>query len=337
MKTNNKISVAIAGGAGYTGGELIRLLLLHPGVSLVSILSDSQAGKSVASIHRDLAGESLPVFEKELPDVDIRVLFLCLGHDRARAFLQDNKLDKVHHIIDLSQDFRHQGNREACGRKFVYGLPESCLDPAEYAGSLHLAGNVANPGCFATAIELALLPLARAGLLKNDVHVHAITGATGAGSRLSETSHFPYRNNNLAVYKAFGHQHIKEIRETLSGVSGNGMPPLHFIPVRGDFPRGILASAYTSCNIDREQAVDLYREYYRLHPFVRVSEEEISMKEVVNTNKCSIHVQKHGHMIHITSVIDNLLKGASGTAVQNMNLLTGMPQTSGLHLKSIVY
>lgn len=332
-----KIDVVIAGGAGYTGGELIRLLLHHPFVNVAAVLSQSQEGMKVCSAHRDLEGETDLLFAGKLPRTVIDVLFLCLGHDRACAFLQENNTKNVRHIVDLSQDFRHQGNEVIGDRRFIYGLPEICKDPVTYTGCLQSAGNVANPGCFATAILLALIPLAAEKLLVEDIHVHAITGATGAGARLSATSHFPYRDNNLAVYKAFTHQHVREIRETLSKSMGNEIPSLHFIPLRGNYPRGILASVYTPCLMDQKQAGELYREYYRAHPFVHVSEQEISMKEVVNTNKCKLHIEKHGHMLHIVSILDNLLKGASGTAIHNMNLLTGLPQMAGLQLKPSVF
>ena len=333
----NKIRAAVAGGAGYTGGELIRLLLNHPNVEIAGITSQSRAGMAVASVHRDLAGDTELVFGKTLPPTSIDVLFLCLGHERSRQFIRENDLEKVGHIIDLSRDFRSLNANPEGKRRFIYGLPESYPDPATYAKEAKAFGNIANPGCFASAIELALIPLARAKWLQDDIHVHAITGATGAGARLSETSHFPYRDNNLSVYKAFRHQHTGEIRETLSIAMEAEIPQLHFVPIRGDFSRGILASIYTSCNRDQAEAIELYRNYYAAHPFVHISDNELSMKDVVNTNKCLIHIEKHGNMLHITSVLDNLLKGASGTALQNMNLITGLPQTTGLQLKSIVY
>ncbi|MFA5302026.1 MAG: N-acetyl-gamma-glutamyl-phosphate reductase [Bacteroidales bacterium] len=333
----NKVYAAVAGGAGYTGGELIRLLLNHPNAEITGLTSQSRAGMAVSSVHSDLAGETELKFDKTLPNSDIDVLFLCLGHGRSRQFIRENKLEKVRHIIDLSSDFRFSATNSEGHRQFVYGLPESYPHPDEYAAKAKTLGNVANPGCFASAIELALIPLARAKWLQEDIHVHAITGATGAGARLSETSHFPYRNNNVSVYKAFRHQHTGEIRETLSAALGTEMPPLHFVPLRGDFSRGILASIYTSCGLDQAEATDLYRNYYAAHPFVYISDNEINMKDVVNTNKCLIHIEKHESMLHITSVLDNLLKGASGTALQNMNLLTGLPQNAGLQLKSIVY
>jgi len=334
---STKINVAIAGGAGYTGGELIRLLLHHPSAHLVSIVSQSGAGMPLGSVHHDLEEETDLTFEEELPHKDIDVLFLCLGHGRSRDYLGRHNTESIGHIIDLSQDFRHTGNQVAGNRRFIYGLPESWQSPGQYATNLRNAGNVANPGCFAACIELALLPLAAGKLLEEAIHVHAITGATGAGGRPAETSHFPYRDNNLAVYKVFTHQHVTEISQTLSASCQGEIPPLHFVPIRGDFPRGILASVYTPCRLKQEQAVQWYREYYREHPFVHVSDREISMKEVVNTNKCTLHIQKHGNMLHITSILDNLLKGASGTAVHNMNLLAGLPATTGLQLKSIVF
>ncbi len=334
---NRKIKVAIAGGAGYTGGELIRLLLHHPLADLVSVLSHSGEGMPIGSVHHDLDGETDLHFEGELSEKEIDVLFLCLGHGRSREYLGRNKTDHIRHIIDLSQDFRHAGSQETGNRKFIYGLPESSKSSEQYAGKLKKAGNVANPGCFATCIEIALMPLAAEKMLEAGIHVHAITGATGAGGRLAQTSHFPYRDNNLAVYKAFTHQHETEIYQTLSTSCQGEIPPLYFVPIRGDFPRGILASIYTPCHLTQEQAVDLYRDYYREHPFIHISEREISLKEVVNTNKCKLYLQKHGHMLHITSILDNLLKGASGTAVHNMNLLAGLPPATGLQLKSIVY
>ncbi|MFA5444486.1 MAG: N-acetyl-gamma-glutamyl-phosphate reductase [Bacteroidales bacterium] len=333
----NKIRVAVAGGAGYTGGELIRLLLNHPNVEITGITSQSRAGMTVTSVHRDLFGETELIFDKTLPQKEIDVLFLCLGHGRSRQFIQENDLEKIHHIIDLSSDFRFSATNREGQRQFIYGLPESFPNPQEYAATAKTFGNIANPGCFASAIELALIPLARAKWIHDDIHVHAITGATGAGARLSETSHFPYRNNNLSVYKAFRHQHTGEIRETLSTAMETEIPPLHFVPLRGDFSRGILASIYTSCNRDQAEAIELYRNHYAAHPFVHIAENEINMKDVVNTNKCLIHIEKHGNLLHITSILDNLLKGASGTALQNMNLLTDLPQNAGLQLKSIVY
>ena len=330
-----KIDVVIAGGAGYTGGELIRLLLHHPFVNVAAVLSQSQEGMKVCSVHRDLEGETDLLFAGKLPRTVIDVLFLCLGHDRACAFLQENNTENVRHIVDLSQDFRHQGNEVIGDRRFIYGLPEICKDPVTYTGCLQSAGNVANRDV-CHRHTTALIP--RCG--KAACRRYPRTRHNRCNRRrcpVIATSHFPYRDNNLAVYKAFTHQHVREIRETLSKSMGNEIPSLHFIPLRGNYPRGILASVYTPCLMDQKQAGELYREYYRAHPFVHVSEQEISMKEVVNTNKCKLHIEKHGHMLHIVSILDNLLKGASGTAIHNMNLLTGLPQMAGLQLKPTVF
>ncbi len=331
------IKTTIAGGAGYTGGELLRLLLLHPNVRLVSVLSTTQAGQPLWAAHRDLLGDTAMTFDSRLPQTDIDVLFLCLGHGASQKFLMENDLSRIGHIVDLSQDFRHHKNSVCNGRSFLYALPEAYPNAAVYEGALREAGNAANPGCFATAIQLALLPLASAGILSQDIHIHAITGATGAGAKPTETGHFAYRDNNISVYKAFEHQHLTEIRETLGTLAGGTLPPIYFVPVRGDFTRGILASAYTPADLTEQEAAELFEKYYAEHPFVHVVPGTISLKEAVNTNKGLVHVEKHGTMLHITSAIDNLLKGASGTAVQNMNILMGIDQTAGLKLKPTAY
>ncbi len=333
----SRIKAAIAGGAGYTGGELLRLLLIHPNVQLVSVLSTTQTGQPLWAAHRDLLGDTAMTFDSKLPKTEIDVLFLCLGHGASQKFLAENDLSLVKHIVDLSQDFRHRKNSVCNGRSFLYALPEAYPNAAVYAGALREAGNAANPGCFATAIQLALLPLASAGFLKQDVHVHGITGATGAGAKPTETGHFAYRDNNISVYKAFEHQHLTEIKETLGTLAGSTLPPIYFVPLRGDFTRGILTSAYTPVDLTEEAAVALYEKYYAEHPFVHVVPGAISLKEAVNTNKGLVHAEKHGNMLHITSAIDNLLKGASGTAVQNMNILMGLDQTTGLKLKPTAY
>lgn len=333
---NKTINVAIAGGAGFTGGELIRLLLNHPDVKITAVLSDSQNGKPIASVHRDLTGETDLIFSKDLPPTGTDVLFLCLGHGRSAEFLQTHTTQNISHIIDLSRDFRFVP-KSPCGRLFHYGLPESYKDPETYAASIRKAGNIANPGCFATAIELALLPLAAAGLLRKDIHIHAITGATGAGALPSDTTHYAWRSNNVSVYKVFNHQHVPEVEALLSSVAGNRLPSLFFVPMRGGFSRGIFAGVYTECPLTQEEATELYLEYYSRHPFVSVAKESISLKEVVNTNKCKLYMEKHGNMLYTTSILDNLLKGASGTAVQNMNLLAGLPQTTGLNLKATAF
>jgi N-acetyl-gamma-glutamyl-phosphate reductase len=320
------IRATIAGGAGYTGGELLRLLLRHPEVRLCAVISQSQAGQPVWHTHPDLEGQTNLVFSEtlgETPDV----LFLCLEHGRSKVFMAENQLPSETRVIDLSQDFRIKNPAHA----FVYGLPELNRE------AVRTARAVANPGCFATAIQLALLPLAAKGLLNNEIHVNAITGSTGAGQKPTETTHFSWRTNNISVYKAFDHQHLAEIRQSL----GQAMPafeaPLHFIPVRGDFTRGIFATVYTKVDGPLEQYEALYRQYYQNHPFTIVTQRNPALKEVVHTNRCVVHLEKHGDMLLIISMIDNLLKGASGQAVQNMNLMFGLEETAGLTLKSGVF
>jgi N-acetyl-gamma-glutamyl-phosphate reductase len=321
-----KISAGIIGGAGYTGGELIRLLLLHPDVTLISVQSLSNGGKYLSYVHTDLLGETSLLFsEKHDPNVD--VLFLCGGHDAARKFLHENKVPEEVAIIDLSQDFRHQENNKIGDRTFIYGLPELNRD------GIKTAKSIANPGCFATAIQLALLPLAKAGELTSETHINATTGSTGAGQALSDTTHFSWRDGNVSVYKAFAHQHIKEIKESLTSLQNNYSGDILFIPQRGNFTRGILASVYLNSALSLAEAEALYQDYYAAHPFVRISRDEVDIKQVVNTNRCFLHIEKHGDKILITSVIDNLLKGASGQAVQNMNLAFGIEETTGLKLK----
>jgi len=326
------IRTGIIGGAGYTAGELLRILIRHQQTDIVFVHSNSHAGQPVWSVHRDMLGDTDMVFTDTISD-QVDVLFLCGGHNKAVEFLQNTPLPVTVRIIDLSQDFRnnpvfeHQGT----SRTFVYGLPE------RYRREIIAAQNIANPGCFATAFELALLPLASANLLREDVHINGITGSTGAGQSLSETTHFSWRNNNISAYKAFSHQHLKEVRKTLSEQQQGPLPSLHFLPVRGNFPRGIFLTAYTPCSLDTSSLRALYQDYYRDAAFTVVSDGEISMKEVVNTNKCLVHVEKHGDMVLVTSAIDNLLKGASGQAVQNMNLMFGIPEKTGISLKSVVF
>jgi N-acetyl-gamma-glutamyl-phosphate reductase len=320
------IKAGIIGGAGYTGGELIRLLLLHPSVELIFVQSKSNGGKPLYYVHTDLLGETEMVFSENHTD-DIDVLFLCGGHDAARKFLNENTVANNVSVIDLSQDFRHMNNSIIGGRKFVYGLSELNRD------QIKTAKNIANPGCFATAIQLALLPLAKAGKLSNEIHVNATTGSTGAGQALSDTTHFSWRDSNMSVYKAFAHQHVKEIAESLQSLDKNFKGELLFVPQRGNFTRGILASVYLKCTLDIAAVNELYVGYYKSHPFVKISPEAVDIKQVVNTNRCFLHIEKQGHHVIITSVIDNLLKGASGQAVQNMNLLFGLDQTAGLKLK----
>lgn len=308
--------IGIVGAAGYTGGELLRILVNHPDVHLTCILSNSQAGKLISDVHTDLLGSTHLRFSKDLTPVD--VLFLCSGHGESKKFLAANDIPWHTKIIDLSTDFRDESEG------FVYGLAEFQKE------KIQSATKIANPGCFATSIELALLPLAAAGLITEDVHVSAITGSTGAGQSLSPTSHFSWRNNNVSVYKTFTHQHLAEIKQTLGTKKA-----IHFIPYRGNFSRGIMANVYTPYSGTQEQAEKLFEDFYANSPFVFLSPEAVDVKQVVNTNKCFLHLQVHEGQILISSVIDNLIKGASGQAVQNMNLMLGWEEDLGLKLKSI--
>ncbi|MGI9542187.1 MAG: N-acetyl-gamma-glutamyl-phosphate reductase [Cyclobacteriaceae bacterium] len=318
------INAGIIGGAGYTGGELIRLLLNHPEVELNFIQSQSQAGKPVTAVHTDLMGEVEMTFSSNVT-VDVDVLFLCQGHGKAKEFFQKQDIPSSIKVVDLSHDFRISDDSHS----FTYGLPELQKDVIKNADK------IANPGCFATAITLGLLPLAARGLLKKPAHINAITGATGAGQSLSSTSHFSWRNNNVSVYKPFQHQHLAEIGQSLQQANGATIPDLNFIPVRGNFSRGIFASLYTETDMDQNEALELYQDFYSAHPFTWVSDQNPSLKEVVNTNKCLLYLEKHGRQLLIVSVIDNLLKGAVGQAVQNMNLMFGLDETTGLKLKAI--
>ena len=330
--SNKAFSCAIAGGTGYTAGELLRILLPHPDVQVVAVQSSSQAGKPLSAVHHELLGETDLVFCEQLPPVD--VLFLCLGHGLSRQFLESQPPAPHTRIIDLGNDFRPSDLSSPVPApqdlSFVYGLPEA------YRAEIQKARAIANPGCFATAIQLALLPLAAQNQLLHDVHIHAITGSTGAGRGLSETSHFSYRDNNISIYKPFTHQHLPEIRHSLV-TAGNAAPVLHFIPVRGSFSRGIFASLYTTVSQPLEEVVKQYKNFYHTHPFVQVTNFVPSLKEVINTNKCYIHLEKHGEILLITSIIDNLIKGASGQAVQNMNLMLQLDETRGLQLKPSVF
>jgi N-acetyl-gamma-glutamyl-phosphate reductase len=319
-----KIRVAIAGGTGYTGGELFRILLNHPNVEIVAATTTSSEGTPVASVHRDLIGETDLCFGKELNDPD--VIFLCLGHGISRQFVDTHDIKPECRIIDLGNDFRLDG--DYAGRKFVYGLCESARE------DIRKAHAVANPGCFATAIQLATLPLAASDLIKDEIHVTAITGSTGAGKKPGETTHFSYRDNNISIYKLFTHQHLAEIRQNLVRV-GAESPVVNFVPLRGDFTRGIFASVYTKAveGMTEEDYRKVFEDYYAESPFVFHSNEGISMKEVVNTNKGLVHVEVHNGYVHIASAIDNLVKGAAGQAVQNMNLMFDLPETTGLKLK----
>lgn len=323
---NKKIRVAIAGGTGYTGGELFRILLNHPDVEIVSATTTSSEGTSVASVHRDLIGETDLCFGTEFNDPD--VIFLCLGHGISRQFVDTHEIKPECRIIDLGNDFRLDG--DYAGRHFVYGLCESAREEVK------AAHDVANPGCFATAIQLAVLPLAKAGLINDEIHVTAITGSTGAGKKPVETTHFSYRSDNISIYKLFSHQHLAEIRQNIARVEGRqDGPKVNFVPLRGDFARGIFASVYTKAvdGMTLEDYRKLYEDYYAASPFVFHSNEGISMKEVVNTNKGLVHIEIHDGYVHIASCIDNLVKGAAGQAVQNMNLMFGLPEDKGLRLK----
>ena len=320
----NKIRVAIAGGTGYTGGELFRILLNHPNVEIVAATTTSSEGTRVDSVHRDLIGETDLCFGLELNDPD--VIFLCLGHGISRQFVDTHEIKPSCRIIDLGNDFRLDG--DYAGRNFVYGLCESARE------DVRKAHDVANPGCFATAIQLATLPLASAGLINDEIHVTAITGSTGAGKKPGETTHFSYRSDNISIYKLFTHQHLAEIKQNLVRI-GASDPVVNFVPLRGDFTRGIFASVYTRAveGMSLEDYRKLYEDYYSESPFVFHSAEGISMKEVVNTNKGLVHVELHDGYVHIASCIDNLVKGAAGQAVQNMNLMFGLPEDTGLRLK----
>jgi N-acetyl-gamma-glutamyl-phosphate reductase len=321
-----KINAGIVGGAGYTGGEMIRLLINHPAINISFIHSTSNAGNAVGKIHADLVDETDLVFTDQLQD-NIDVLFLCVGHGDAKKFLASNSIASNIKVIDLSQDFRLQANAENDERKFVYGLPE--LNKEE----IKTASNIANPGCFATAIQLGLLPLAKAGVL-GDVYTTGITGSTGAGQGLSTTSHFSWRANNIQAYKSLQHQHINEIHQSLQQLQGNDGMHVNFVPWRGDFTRGIYISSIVDCGLPLEEIKQLYKTFYTGQPFTKLSETMIDLKQVVNTNKCLIHIEKQGSKIVVHSAIDNLLKGACGQAVQNMNLLFNLDETTGLKLKA---
>lgn len=320
------IKVGIIGGAGYTGGELIRLLIHHPGVSVSFIHSRSNAGKPVYSVHQDLLGDTDLQFSGELNN-DIDVLFLCLGHGESKKFLTENKIADTVKIIDLANDFRLSQSSQLAARNFVYGLPELNRD------KIKTATNIANPGCFATTIQLGLLPLAKAGLLK-DVYTTGITGSTGAGQSLSATSHFSWRENNIQAYKTLTHQHLGEIGESLKQLQPVGDINVNFVPWRGDFTRGIFVSSQVRCDESLIKLNKLYEDFYSGHPFTHVTKEPVFLKQAVNTNKCIIQLEKVGNMLVVHSVTDNLLKGASGQAVQNINLMFGLDETEGLKLKA---
>ena len=317
------IKVGIIGGAGYTAGELIRILLGHPDAEIVFVNSTSNAGNKLSAVHEGLIGETDMTFTDQLPFDAIDVLFFCTAHGDTRKFMEANALPEGLKVIDLSMDYR----LEAEGNPFIYGLPE--LNRRAICKSQY----VANPGCFATAIQLALLPLARNLMLNDDVYVNAITGSTGAGVKPGATTHFSWRNNNISIYKPFTHQHLPEIIQSIKHLQSSFNSDINFIPYRGDFARGIFATVVVKNAVDIEELYRIYREYYAEDSFVHVVDEQIDLKQVVNTNKCLLHLEKHGDKLLVVSCIDNLLKGASGTAVHNMNLLFNLKETTGLILK----
>ena len=321
-----KVKVGIIGGAGYTGGELIRLLIHHPGVSVSFIHSRSNAGKPVHTVHQDLLGDTDVKFSGDLND-DMDVLFLCLGHGESKKFLTENKISEKIKIIDLANDFRLSQSSKLETRSFIYGLPELNKD------KIKKANNVANPGCFATTIQLGLLPLAKAGLLK-DVYTTGITGSTGAGQSLTNTSHFSWRENNIQAYKTLTHQHLGEIGESLKQLQPAGDIHVNFVPWRGDFTRGIFISSQLPCDLSLIELNKLYQDFYAGHAFTHITNEPVFLKQAINTNKCIIQLEQVGSQLVVHSVADNLLKGASGQAVQNMNLMFGLDETAGLKLKA---
>jgi N-acetyl-gamma-glutamyl-phosphate reductase len=327
-ESTSKIRAGIVGGAGYTGGEMLRILINHPNVDIVFVHSTSSAGKHVYDVHTDLFGDTDLQFASELSNA-IDVLFLCVGHGDAKKFLEANEIPDSIKVIDLSQDFRLSQNSKLKSKNFVYGLPELNRE------AIRSADNIANPGCFATCLQLGLLPLASKGLLTHEVHITATTGSTGAGQSLSPTTHFAWRNDNLSVYKAFSHQHLNEIGQSLRQLQPDFGQAVNFVPYRGDFTRGIIASIYTESELSEAEALQLYKEFYAGHAFTHVTNKDIDLKQIINTNKCFVQVKKHDNKIFIISIMDNLLKGASGQAVQNMNLMFGLDERAGLRLKAI--
>jgi len=324
------IQIGIIGGAGYTAGELIRILSHHKKVSINFVYSTSNAGNKISSVHQDLIGELETEFTNDI-NYKVDVLFLCLGHGNSKTFLEAHQFSKATKIIDLSNDFRLHENVIFQNKKFVYGLPELNKD------AIKGANFIANPGCFATAIQLALLPLAKNKLLTNDVHVNAVTGATGAGTSLSKTTHFTWRDNNFSYYKPFTHQHLDEINQSVLQLQNSFTDEIYFMPNRGNFSRGIFVTAYTNFNNTLEEAKKLYQDFYKNALFTHVSDDELHLKQVVNTNKCLIHLHKHKNKLLVTSVIDNLIKGASGQAIHNMNLMLGFAEDEGLQLKGTYF
>ena len=321
------VRVGILGAAGYTGGELIRLLLNHPEAEIVFANSESNAGNPVADVHEGLYGDTELCFTSEMPFDSVDVVFFCFGHGKSEAFLKEHSIPEKVKIVDLAQDFR----LEAPDHDYVYGLPE--INKERIAKAQH----VANPGCFATCIQLGLLPAASMGLIKGSVAVNAITGSTGAGQKATATTHFSWRNNNMSIYKAFTHQHVPEIRQSLRQVQGHLDADIDFIPYRGDFSRGIFATEVIKTDRPLEEIVEAYKAFYRDARFTHYVDKAIDMKQVVNTNKALVHCDKYGDKLLVTSTIDNLLKGAVGQAVQNMNIMFGLDEATGLNLKSSAF
>jgi len=320
-----KIKVGVIGGAGYTAGELLRILINHPNVEIVFVNSTSNAGNPVTDVHSGLIGETNLVFTSGLPFSEVDALFLCSAHGDSKKFMDNNEIPASMKIIDLSTDYR----AKSPNHDFIYGLPELNRD------GIRKASRIANPGCFATAIQLAIFPLAAAGLLTEEIHVNAITGSTGAGVKPSDTSHFSWRNNNISMYKAFDHQHLEEIGQSIRQLQPGFRKAVNFIPVRGNFARGIYATTYTHCTLTLEEAKKLYVDFYKDSAFTFVVDKNPDLKQVVNTNKGLVYLEKHGDKLLIVTMIDNLLKGASGQAVQNMNLMVGLDEKTGLGLKAI--
>lgn len=320
------MKIAIAGGAGYTGGELIRLLLHHPYTIITQVISQSQAGKPVFEVHKDLEGMVDLEFTSALTG-EYDALFLCLGHGRSAEFLEENHISEDKIIVDLSNEFRFADPTH----DFIYGLPEWQKE------KIKTTRRVANPGCFATGIQLALLPLAKAGCLTGEITATSITGSTGAGLRPGPTTHFSWRNTNLSIYKLGTHQHIPEVYQSVQDLQPGYDQDIIMVPIRGDFPRGIFSSIITDSNKSEAELIELYQEYYKHHPFTTVTTQDLDLKRVVNTNRAYLRIDKIKNKIHITSVLDNLLKGASGQAVQNLNLMAGWEETTGLHLKPSIY
>jgi len=321
------VKVGIIGGAGYTAGELLRILLNHPESEIEFVQSTSNAGNLISDVHIDLLGDTQLVFTKEMPFEKVDVLFLCMGHGKSIEFVENNQLPDTLKIIDLSHDFRLKRN----GNDFVYGLPELNRE------AIKSAKNIANPGCFATGIQVALLPLAANGLLTDEVHVQAITGSTGAGQQPTTTSHFSWRNNNVSAYKVFQHQHEGEIIQSLKQLQSDFNKDFNFVPIRGNHTRGIFVSCYTKFDGSLEEATKLFQSYYADHPFVFIVEKNPALKQVVNTNKAVVYIEKHGNKLVLISLTDNLIKGASGQAVHNMNLMFGLDEKTGLNLKSVAF